>query len=115
MGALKLSQVIDNDNSIDYDNQNLEVINVSDAITHPDYQGDSRKSIYNDIALIKLRKKVKLSSFVRPACLPQPNLKLGDIKKVQVTGWGRNMSDVFGKSEFYIRFNAVSHRKTAKF
>ncbi|CAF0932638.1 unnamed protein product [Brachionus calyciflorus] len=54
---------------------------------HPDYFSSV---IYNDIALIKLTKKIKFSKKVKPICLPTSE-KLDEIekKKVVATGWGK--------------------------
>ncbi|CAF1114670.1 unnamed protein product [Brachionus calyciflorus] len=53
---------------------------------HPDYFSTV---IYNDIALIKLTKKIKFSKKVKPICLPN-TVKLDEIEKkiVVATGWG---------------------------
>ncbi|CAF0919612.1 unnamed protein product [Brachionus calyciflorus] len=58
---------------------------------HPDY---FPTVIYNDIALIKLTKKIKFSKKVKPICLPKTG-KLDEIenKKVVATGWGKTNGD----------------------
>lgn len=60
-----------------------QVINIAQIIVHPNYKPPQ---LYNDIALIKLNRKVSFNKNVRPACL---NVKREiDGKKVTATGWG---------------------------
>lgn len=42
--------------------------------------------LYNDIQLIKLNESVLFNDFIRPICLPSPELDIGS--KFIVTGWG---------------------------
>lgn len=44
-------------------------INVVQIITHKDYKHASKEQ-HNDIALVRLAKKVRLNEFVQPICLP---------------------------------------------
>ncbi|XP_078578611.1 serine protease 33-like [Branchiostoma floridae x Branchiostoma japonicum] len=59
---------------------------IAKVILHPDY---TRETDHHDIALLKLKKPVKLSPAVYPICLPEP----GDFPPVgtgcYVTGWGK--------------------------
>lgn len=72
----KLSLINDNDN---LEAQDIEVENIT---IHDKY---SRRTRSNDIALIKLKKPVTITKFVRPACLyNKDDNPIG----VQVTGWG---------------------------
>ncbi|XP_044736800.1 transmembrane protease serine 9-like [Chrysoperla carnea] len=67
------------DDNDDSEPQNFDVIQIEE---HPEH-GISH---YNDIALLKLNKKAKLTAYVRPACLWTKH----DIKnsKAIATGWG---------------------------
>lgn len=49
------------------ENQGIDV-NIADFIKHPDYQPAYK---YNDIALLKLDRKISFNSYIRPACLPE--------------------------------------------
>lgn len=61
----------------------LQDINVAVIILHPKYKSFSH---YHDIALVKLERKVNISSKVQPGCLWQlPSL---DISTAIATGWG---------------------------
>lgn len=71
-------------------------------ILHPKYRSSS---YYHDIALLKLAKRVRFSSFIQPACLWQlPEL---EIQFATATGWGRTeflgpKSDALQKVELNI-------------
>lgn len=58
-----------------------EDIEVADIKTHTGYS-----RVANDIALVKLKKKVKFSAAVRPACIPRSAVPLN--AKCIATGWG---------------------------
>ncbi|KAM4015450.1 mannan-binding lectin serine protease 2-like [Anomaloglossus baeobatrachus] len=57
---------------------------------HPDYKDDD--TYKNDIALIKLQDKVKLSIDILPVCLPRKDVRIsdteGDYNSGDVSGWG---------------------------
>ena len=76
---------------------------ISEIIRHPQY---SFPASYNDIALLKLEKKLKLRYMqrpaVRPACLPQSEPPSNSV--YTATGWGRLSS--FGGQ--YKRFATVT-------
>jgi hypothetical protein len=64
-------------------------IGIHSIIIHPDYSTGLK---YNDIALIKLARKVPLlssSNNIRPACLPQSKQRLELITdRINAVGWG---------------------------
>ncbi|XP_071847913.1 clotting factor C-like isoform X4 [Apostichopus japonicus] len=64
-------------------------LQVNQTILHPDYDPATKR---NDIALIQLRKPVKLSFHIRKACLPDParENRLLTVGAAVVTGWGHN-------------------------
>lgn len=43
----------------------------------------------NDIALIRLNRKVSFSFYVQPICLPPPEMKLKTNETLMISGWGR--------------------------
>lgn len=57
---------------------------------HPDYDSNSRNK-YHDIALIQIERSPEFSDFLRPICLPEPELENGATEgnKLSVSGWGR--------------------------
>uniref|UniRef100_U5ESE3 Putative trypsin-like serine protease n=1 Tax=Corethrella appendiculata TaxID=1370023 RepID=U5ESE3_9DIPT len=61
-----------------------EDFKVIETIPHPEYKASVR---YNDIALLKLDRKVIFSPYIRPICLPQQ----AEIrqKRAIATGWGK--------------------------
>ncbi|XP_068085905.1 venom protease-like [Anabrus simplex] len=63
---------------------NPQLLNVQDRILHPEYKPPSR---YDDIALIKLEKEVKMDAYTRPACLnTRPDIW---VKTAIATGFGK--------------------------
>lgn len=69
-----------------YSSQRIES-SVADIIIHPEYKSPAT---YHDIALIRLKTKVRLSygrrPFVRPACLSF--VEVPESRNVTATGWG---------------------------
>ncbi|XP_055631315.1 coagulation factor X-like [Toxorhynchites rutilus septentrionalis] len=60
-------------------------------IRHQDYNGRTKK---NNIALIRLNKKVILEVHIQPICLPvTPSLKRAEPAKYYITGWGDKDDD----------------------
>ncbi|XP_020369517.1 complement C1s subcomponent [Rhincodon typus] len=67
---------------------------VEKVIVHPDYRKQvktGQPNFNHDIALVKLRQKVKLSSHLSPVCLPNPEKAspLQSGKLGYISGWGR--------------------------
>ncbi|KAK7070344.1 Tryptase gamma [Halocaridina rubra] len=67
------------------DGQNLKV-KVVRVTTHPNY---NKHTLQNDVAVLKLDRKVTFNERIRPICLPASNFNL-DGHEAIVTGWGRN-------------------------
>lgn len=67
-------------------NEGAQPVNylVVDIIRHPDYKPPAK---YNDIALLKLDRRVEFNEFIRPACLYARDTF--DVNKTVATGWGR--------------------------
>ena len=61
------------------------VLKIAEYIIHPGYK---KPSSYNDIALVRLERKVTLSRAVLPACLPQPQYRLENKQNMTTLGWG---------------------------
>lgn len=60
-------------------------------IPHPDYNPQALEQ-YNDIALLRLDRRVEYTDFIKPICLPRtPELMVRETvgQKFQVAGWGR--------------------------
>lgn len=57
---------------------------IVERIRHPDYKPPTK---YNDIALLKLDRRVEFSDFIRPACLYTKDYF--DVNKTVATGWGK--------------------------
>lgn len=66
-------------------------ITVEEKIVHESYEPNS-KNQHNDIALLRLSRKVKYTEFIKPICLPvDSNLRNADLSGVEldVSGWGQ--------------------------
>ncbi|XP_008507195.2 granzyme B-like isoform X1 [Equus przewalskii] len=63
-----------------------QVISVKEAIPHPDYNS---KKIANDIMILKLDRKAKLSEAVQPLSLPRGTAQVRPGEVCSVAGWGR--------------------------
>lgn len=82
-GPARWVRLGDLDISTDTDDAHPEDFSVLEAIKHPDFRPPT---VYNDIALIKLNKRVKFNRFIRPACLHTSTDT--DAPRYIVTGWG---------------------------
>ncbi|CAH1371357.1 unnamed protein product [Tenebrio molitor] len=74
-----------------YPFQDVEVDSIK---IHPGYNSEI---LYNDIALLFLKKPVELAPHINVICLPPPNLTVDNARCLS-TGWGK---DVFGKEGQY--------------
>eukprot|EP00794_Sanderia_malayensis_P018883 gene18883-20784_t len=62
-----------------------QVISLAKVIIHESY---NRKTLANDIALLKLSKPATYNKYVRPACLPDKHTIIKDGQMSFVSGWG---------------------------
>ncbi|KAH8370967.1 hypothetical protein KR093_005702 [Drosophila rubida] len=95
---VKLVRLGEHDRSTDldcrtYDNKEkclpaVEDIGVDEVIIHPDF----RHSVHpNDIALVKLSRKVEIKDHIRPICLPvnaELQQKVDTLESMLLTAWG---------------------------
>lgn len=87
----------DNDNGVEFE--------VEDIIVHSGYRPPVD---YNDIAVLKVKRKISYTSKVQPICLPLGPERTQNLenKRVVVIGWG---TIEFGKCYFlYIKPNYIS-------
>ena len=61
-------------------------VSVSRIITHPDFE--KLHPFGSDIAMLQLRFPVNFTSYIIPACLPVPGMKLPSNSSCWITGWG---------------------------
>ena len=59
---------------------------MSRIITHPDFE--KLHPFGSDIAMLQLRFPVNFTSYIIPACLPVPGMKLPSNSSCWITGWG---------------------------
>ncbi|XP_029833859.2 chymotrypsin-like protease CTRL-1 [Ixodes scapularis] len=70
---------------------------VDEICVHADYNQRRKTSLKADIAIIKLKQPVNMSSRIQPVCLPRNYEELAEDSEVYVTGWGH--TDARVKSE----------------
>uniref|UniRef100_A0A336LGC1 CSON005046 protein n=1 Tax=Culicoides sonorensis TaxID=179676 RepID=A0A336LGC1_CULSO len=73
-----------------YKSKDTQTFDVSQVIIHPSYK---KPVVYNDIGLVQLRKKVKLTPYVRPICLPTRKQVASLPKSLLATGFGLTSYD----------------------
>ena len=61
-------------------------VSVSRIITHPDFE--KLHPFGSDIAMLQLLFPVNFTSYIIPACLPVPGMKLPSKSSCWITGWG---------------------------
>ncbi|XP_075531436.1 inactive CLIP domain-containing serine protease A8-like isoform X2 [Dermacentor variabilis] len=87
------------------------VTHVVRFMMHPDY--DKYNATKNDIALLKVRDKIRFDRFVRPICLARRRFRT-DGKQLMSGGWGRINNRIppeFSKTLLYITFEGISQDK----
>ena len=105
LGALNLKNKNENSRKLD--------VKILSYIIHENYDPNTNK---NDIAVMKLASKIKLSKYIRPACLLSPNERVRSEKAI-ATGWGLtnafygDSSDVLQKVELSV----ISNRDCRRF
>ncbi|XP_034116585.2 phenoloxidase-activating factor 1-like [Drosophila albomicans] len=76
--------------------QQYQRIEVDEIIVHPDYIVNSRARMLNDIALVRLQRKIEFTSMLKPICLPfgnNPNIpEPSSTNQLMVSGWGHTSS-----------------------
>ncbi|CAL4135487.1 unnamed protein product, partial [Meganyctiphanes norvegica] len=92
----------------DYEGRELE-IKVQKMFKHPDYD---LETIENDIALLKLPKKVQLGKHIRQICLPAQAAPPPIGNKCIIAGWGKEReSHIFGSDVLnYAKVPIVSRK-----
>nr|XP_054934407.1 trypsin-4-like isoform X1 [Dermacentor andersoni] len=87
------------------------VAHVVRFMMHPDY--DKYNAAKNDIALLKVRGKIRFDRFVRPICLPRRRFRT-DGKQLMSGGWGvinNRLPPKFAKTLLYNTFEGISQDK----
>jgi hypothetical protein len=78
--------------------QNIEI---EEVVVHPGYQYSFIDGFPNDVALVRLKEKAKVDSFVQPICLRGFYYKLTAAEEekgaLTVSGWG--MTNMHGKDK----------------
>ena len=61
-------------------------VSVTWIITHPDFE--KLHPFGSDIAMLQLLFPVNFTSYIIPACLPVPSMKVSNNSSCWITGWG---------------------------
>lgn len=90
----------------------LQVIPIAKEIPH---EGYNLQNLNNDIALLRLAHKAKMSYYVKPICLPtDPTLQNSDItvrQQFDVAGWGRTENGYKSPIKLKVRVTGVSNEQ----
>lgn len=93
--------------------QNIGVVGKS---SHPDYNPQSRNTL-NDIALLRLARKVRLNNYVMPICLPLDSA-LFDYdytgQTLSAAGWGEYNKSLIERLKFKCEINCRKNRRFTK-
>lgn len=81
----------------------------AEIVAHPEYIVGSKEQ-YNDIALIRLDRKVAFSSYILPICLPGGNAltKKYEGAKMIVAGWGRTENGTSSNVKMWVQIVVMS-------
>jgi hypothetical protein len=63
-----------------------QIRHITHIILHPKYEDTG---FINDISVLKMETPVLLTDFVRPICLPPPDLQVQTGRMCTVAGWGQ--------------------------
>ena len=66
--------------------QHAQEVSVIQIITHPDFE--RLHPFGSDIAMLQLLFPVNFTSYIIPACLPVPGMKLSSNSSCWIPGWG---------------------------
>ncbi|KAF2898008.1 hypothetical protein ILUMI_08173 [Ignelater luminosus] len=75
-----------------YCSDNPVDVEVEERIMHKLYDPNNEQNVHDDIALIRLKKEIAYTNFIKPICLPlSSELKHATFtgEKVSVAGWGK--------------------------
>ncbi|CAO1433333.1 unnamed protein product [Diamesa serratosioi] len=104
----------------DFDDEHLQQLQVARIIRHPDY---SFRSTYNDIALIKVDREIKMNRFVAPACiLHDPVIQYYEAAGFGQTGYHANKANKllkvslerWGQNECINYYNDFDNQKLSR-
>lgn len=91
-------------------------LQVEEILIHENYQAQSRNQ-FNDIALIRLSKKVQYSTYVKPICLQyDKSIKVTDLlgQSLVVTGFGATEKSASSNLKLQVSLNVVENEMCNK-
>ncbi|KAF4017964.1 hypothetical protein G4228_009734 [Cervus hanglu yarkandensis] len=86
-----------------------QVIRVRRAIPHPDYNPED---ISNDIMLLKLERKAKQTSAVKPLSLPRAMAQVKPGQTCSVAGWGKDSMNTYPETLQEVKLIVQEDRKS---
>jgi secreted trypsin-like serine protease len=104
---VRLGELNLNDTTEDADPQDFDVEAV---FVHPDYKPPS---LYNDVALLKLKKTVLFNLYIKPACVHTEEKLPNSL--IQAIGWGK--TDFYGDSSSHllkVYLTIIKHQTCSK-
>lgn len=78
---------------------------IQQIIRHPEYSASTKK---NDIALIKVSRRIHFTDDIRPACLQTDQRDVDQSVKLIVSGWGRVSQNCESQIDQKIGFSIAS-------
>ncbi|XP_068847211.1 granzyme B-like isoform X2 [Capricornis sumatraensis] len=85
-----------------------QVIGVRRAICHPEY---NPKNFSNDIMLLKLERKAKKTSAVKPLSLPRAKTRVKPGQVCSVAGWGRDSTGSYADTLQEVKLTVQEDRR----
>ncbi|XP_076066871.1 phenoloxidase-activating factor 1-like [Oratosquilla oratoria] len=81
----------------------FEDFGIERFISHPDF--GKPLAISNDVGLIRVDRKIDFGSYIRPVCLPPPDLTTEDLDTTPLTvsGWGSTETSVRSDTLLFVR------------
>ena len=77
---------------------------------HPEYNNVTNN---NDLALLKMKKRIRFTREVSPVCLPDSDDPL-NYYDCMVTGWGKSNGECFLLASMHVRLSALIKLEMAK-
>ncbi|KAF2881995.1 hypothetical protein ILUMI_24176 [Ignelater luminosus] len=88
-------------------------VEIEEIINHKSFVHDDHK-LYADIALLRLKKEVRYTDFIKPICLPlssEIRSKALSGNKVTVAGWGITLKTLYNDEKLKLEVTTISNHE----